>query len=69
MVFHIFFTIKEEKADKTLSIIGLENPEKLVLDFWNAINNSNKASINILSNDNVQTADVSGEKIIVIRAC
>ena len=56
----------EEKADKTLSVVGLENPEKLVSDFWNIVNNSNKISINILKNKNVQIIEYEGERIIAI---
>lgn len=55
-----------ESFDKMLNVVGLENPEKLVADFWNNINNHNKVNINILKNDDVQIADVSEKKIIVI---
>ena len=56
----------EEKADNTLSIAGLENPEKLVSDFWNTINNQQKVSVNLLSDRKVQIVEIEGERIIVI---
>ena len=30
----------DETADKSLNIVGLDAPEKLISDFWNTINNS-----------------------------
>lgn len=56
----------EENADKTLRIAGLENPEKLVVDFWNSVNNSNKVSVNILKDKNVQIAEYRGQRIVSI---
>ena len=32
----------DENADKTLNVVGLENAEKLIADFWNTINNTKK---------------------------
>lgn len=55
----------EETADKRLNIVGLENPEKLTVDFWNTVN-SNKVSVNILKNKNVQTVEFEGKQIIMI---
>ena len=56
----------EENQDKTLNVVGLPNPEKIVADFWNSINNRNKVNINILTNDNVQITAVNGKKIVMI---
>ena len=56
----------EEKADKTLSIIGLENPEKLVLDFWNTVNNQQKVSTNLLNDKKVLIIEIEGESVIII---
>lgn len=41
----------EEYADKTLHPVNLPNPEALVSEFWNTINNPKKASVNILSTE------------------
>ena len=56
----------EENADKTLNIIGLPNPEKLITDFWNTVNNPQKVSFNILSDRHVQIIEVDGKRIISI---
>ena len=56
----------EESADKTLSVAGLENPEKLIADFWNTINNPNQVSVNILKDKNVQIIEQDGKQIIAI---
>ena len=39
----------EEHADKSLHPVDLPDPEKLIKDFWDIVNNANKVSANILS--------------------
>jgi predicted HTH transcriptional regulator len=56
----------EENEDKTLNIVGLKNPEKLIADFWNTINDSNKVNINILKDKNVQIIEHNGKRIIAL---
>ena len=56
----------EESADKTLSIVGLNNPEKLITDFWNTINNSQKVSINLLNDKKVRIIEHENKKILSI---
>ena len=56
----------EETSDKSLSIAGIKNPEKLIADFWNTVNNSNKISVNILKNRHVQIVEHDGKQIVVI---
>ena len=56
----------EEAEDKSLSIAGLKNPEKLIADFWNTINNSQKISINLLNDDKVRIIENEGVKFISI---
>ena len=56
----------EEYKDKTLHTIDLPNPEKLVKEFWDMVNNPNKASINVLLDRDVQIENVGGNQIIVI---
>ena len=55
-----------ENADGTLNAAGLVNPEKLVSEIWNNLNNHNKVNINILTNNDVQITDVDGRRIIMI---
>ena len=56
----------DEDNDKGLIIANLENPEKLITDFWNTVNNSNKVSVNILKEKNVQIIEHDGKRIISI---
>ena len=56
----------EENTDKSLTVSGLDHPEKLIADLWNTVNNSNKVSANILREKNVQIVDHEDKKIVVI---
>ena len=56
----------EELADKSFSVIKLPNPEKLVSDFWNTLNNREKISVSILLDKHVRIETVNDKKIIVI---
>ena len=56
----------EEKQDKTLNIVGLTNPETLIADFWNTINNPQKVNINILKDKNVKIIEHDGKKIVAV---
>jgi len=56
----------DENADKSFNILGLINPERLISDFWNTVNNSQKVSINILKDKNVQIVEHNGKQIISI---
>lgn len=55
-----------ENSEKQLQVVGLTNPERLIKDFWDNINNSQKVSVNIISDKNVAVEDIDGKKIIVI---
>lgn len=56
----------EEHADRSLHPVCLPDPEGLVKAFWDAVNNPNKASANILSDKDVQIVEVDGCRIIEI---
>lgn len=51
-----------------LDVHGVENPEKLITDFWNTINNRSKVNINLLGNGDVELLAVQGmsRKVIAI---
>jgi len=57
----------EEYADKSLHSVDLPDPEKLIKDFWDIVNNSNKVSANILSDKDVTVEEVDGKRIVAIR--
>jgi predicted HTH transcriptional regulator len=56
----------EEQEDKTLRAIGLPDPEKLVKEFWDAINNRQKVSVNILTDKHVRIVETDGHRIVLI---
>ena len=56
----------EEYKDKSLHTVDLPDPEKLVKEFWDLVNNPNKASVNVLSSKDVAIQEVNGDHIIVI---
>jgi predicted HTH transcriptional regulator len=55
-----------ERADKSLYATGVNNPQKLMTDFWNTINNSKKVNINILLPKHVRVETVDGKEIVFI---
>ena len=57
----------EEYRDKTLHTVDLPDPEKLVKEFWDMVNNPNKASVNVLSSKDVVIENVNGDHIVVIQ--
>jgi len=56
----------EEYRDKTLHTVDLPDPEKLVREFWELVNDPKMASVNILSQRDVTIETVNGDRIIVI---
>jgi len=56
----------EELNDKTLSVLELPDPEKLVSDFWNGVNNRQRVNVNILLDKNVQIIEIQGRRIVAI---
>ena len=56
----------EEYKDKTLHTVDLPDPEALVKEFWDAVNNPNKTSVNLLTSKHVRIETVNGDRIIVI---
>ena len=56
-----------EKENKSLDTIDLPDPEKLIKEFWDIVNNPKKVSINLLSAKDVFVQEVDGNHIVVIR--
>lgn len=55
-----------ERADGSWEATGLENEDQLRKTFWDTINNPNKVSVNLLTDDDVKLYQVSGGVIMVI---
>lgn len=56
----------EEAADHSLHTVHLPDPQKLVQEFWNLVNNQTKASVNILTDRHIQIRQVGADAIVVI---
>ena len=56
----------EEHPDKSLHPVNLPDPERLVKEFWDTVNNTSKVNVNILSDRHVRIEDIGGNRIIVI---
>lgn len=61
----IILGVKEEK-DGSWKTTGLQNTSRLRREFWDTINNSKKVNINLLSEDDVQTYEVSDNKDVIM---
>ena len=56
----------EEYADHSLHLVDLPDPERLVKEFLDIVNNPKRTSVNILSDKHVRIHEVNGKHIIVI---
>ena len=59
--------VKTEKDwKKRYPIVGLADAEKLRVDFWNLLNDSEKVNINLLIDEDVEIVQIEGKSIIAI---
>ncbi len=56
----------EEYRDKSFHTVNLPDPYQLKQEFWQAVNDPKKVSVNILSSNDVQIQKVNGDNILVI---
>ncbi|MCQ2346954.1 MAG: ATP-binding protein, partial [Paludibacteraceae bacterium] len=56
----------ESDLNKRFSIQGVANPDKLIIDFWNLVNDPNKVNVNLLTDNDVQAIALDDKQIIVI---
>ncbi|MEE1301511.1 MAG: ATP-binding protein [Bacteroidales bacterium] len=57
--------LKEKDIKKRFQVVGVEDSQKIITDFWNTIN-SNKVNENILSDSDVNVIDIDGKKVVCI---
>ena len=57
----------EEWADKSLHTVDLPDPDRLIKEFWDIVNNPNKTSVNVLSSKDEFVQEVDGDHIVVIK--
>ena len=56
----------EEDRHHQLHVTGVNNPDELIRDFWNTINNPQKISLNILTDKMVSIQTVDDKQIVMI---
>ena len=56
----------EQNNTKRFEIVGVEDADKIRKDLWNTVNSREKVNINLLYDDDIQTIDVDGKKVIAI---
>lgn len=56
----------ENYNTKRFEIVGVEDADKIRKDLWNTVNSREKVNINLLYDDDIQTIDVDGKKVIAI---
>lgn len=54
------------EKDGKREIEGLANTEKIVADLWNAVNNPDKISANVLFNESIYPVDVDGKAVVFV---
>ena len=57
--------LQEKDVSKRFQIIGVDEPSKIITDFWNTLN-SDKVNENILLDSDVEVVNVDGAQIICI---
>ena len=58
--------LQEKDISKRFTILGVDEPRKIVTDFWNTIN-SDKVNENILVDSDVEIVNMGGVEIVAIR--
>lgn len=63
----IVLGLEEDPEDrKKLIPVGIRDPDKIIKDLWDQINNPQKASVNILTDNDVRVVEEDGKSLIVI---
>jgi predicted HTH transcriptional regulator len=56
----------DEAKDKSLVVVGLLDPAKIISEFWNGANNRQNVNVNILTDRDVYFEEVDGKTILVV---
>ena len=62
----ILLGVAENKKDKTLYPVDLPDPNRLIAQFWEGINDKNIVSANLLKKEDITVEKVDGKEIVVI---
>ena len=53
--------------DATREIIGIDQPDKIMKEIWDLLNDDNKVSVNLLSPDDIDKIEIDGKTVIRVR--
>ena len=56
----------KERGDGSLVVNGLLDAEKVERDLWNALNNPEKVSCNLLTRDSVERREIAGKTLLIL---
>ncbi|MBQ7916367.1 MAG: NUDIX domain-containing protein [Firmicutes bacterium] len=56
----------EEYKDKSLHAVKLPDPRRLIREFWDLVNNPEKASVNILLPEDIVIETIDGQEVVAI---
>ena len=56
----------EETTPGVFQVVGVVNPEKVIKELWNGLNNREKTNINIVADSGVTTPKLDGKRVIQI---
>ena len=62
----IILGIGEDKNTKKFIPVGIENPQKMIMDIWNTLNNHQTVSANILLNNQIYSLKYNGLDFVII---
>ncbi len=62
----IILGLKEDKTTKKLSVEGVKNPDQIISDIWNTLNNNSKVSSNILLSNHIYKIEYNNKTLVVI---
>lgn len=57
----------KELDDGSCDIHGLDDPTKLLKNFWSTVNDRGKVSANLLANDDVQIVSMDGKPVLLVQ--
>ena len=52
--------------DSTYEPVGVEDPEKLIKELWDLLNDGKKVNVNLLSPKDIEVIEVSGKDLVVV---